>query len=94
MTHITIEKEKLEKVLAALEKHGVAPKDWACKECVPFSDILKDGFQCKYHEAITAIKQALVTPQALPDKLNQGDDTPEYVEGWNECREVMAGMMK
>jgi hypothetical protein len=31
---------------------------------------------------------------SLPDALNQGDDSPEYVEGWNECREVMAGMMK
>jgi hypothetical protein len=30
----------------------------------------------------------------LPDVLNQGDDSPGYVEGWNECREVMAGMMK
>jgi hypothetical protein len=30
----------------------------------------------------------------LPDVLNPGDDTPGYVEGWNECREVMAGMMK
>jgi hypothetical protein len=64
MTHITIEKEKLEKVLAALEKHGVAPKDWACKECVPFSDILKDGFQCKYHEAIAVCKQALAAQPA------------------------------
>jgi hypothetical protein len=30
----------------------------------------------------------------LPDVLNQGDDSPGYVEGWNECREVMRGMMK
>ena len=65
MTHITIEREALQTVLEALEKHGVAPKDWACKECVPFSDILKDGFQCKYHEAITACQQAL-TAQPAP----------------------------
>ena len=50
--------EALDLALEALEKHGVAPKDWACKECVPFSDILKEGFQCRSHEAITAIKQA------------------------------------
>jgi hypothetical protein len=57
--------EALKLALEALEKHGVAPKDWACKECVPFSDILKDGFQCKYHEAITACQQAL-TAQPAP----------------------------
>jgi hypothetical protein len=60
MTHTKDEALKL--ALDALEKHGEAPKDWACKECVPFSDILKDGFQCKYHEAMTAIKKALATP--------------------------------
>lgn len=26
--------------------------DWACRECVPHSDVLKDGFRCRYHEAI------------------------------------------
>ena len=66
MTDITIERAKLEQVLEALEKHGVAPKDWACKECVPFSDILKDGFQCKYHKAITVAKQALEQPVQEP----------------------------
>ena len=65
MTHVTIERANLEQVLEALEKHGVAPKDWACKECVPFSDILKDGFQCKYHKAITTCQQALAQP-AVP----------------------------
>ncbi len=59
MNHI----EALKMALEALEKHGVAPKDWACKECAPFSDMLKDGFQCKYHAAIAAIKQALAAQQ-------------------------------
>jgi hypothetical protein len=32
---------------------------------------------------------------ALPDVLTQEyGDSAQYVEGWNECREVMAGMMK
>jgi hypothetical protein len=66
MTRVAIEKAKLEQVLEALERHGVAPKDWACKECVPFSDILKDGFQCKYHKAITVAKQALAQPVQEP----------------------------
>ena len=78
MTHITIEKEKLEQILEALEKHGVAPKDWACKECVPFSDILKDGFQCKYHKAITTCQQALAQP-AVPLTDEQRE---EIAKGW------------
>jgi hypothetical protein len=32
---------------------------------------------------------------SLPDVLTQEyGDSAQYVEGWNECREVMAGMMK
>jgi hypothetical protein len=30
----------------------------------------------------------------LPDALTYEWDSPDYVDGWNECREVMAGMMK
>jgi hypothetical protein len=45
--------------------------------------------------SITALQKALATPQALPDVLTQEyGDSAQYVEGWNECREVMAGMMK
>jgi hypothetical protein len=64
----------LKLALEALEKHGEAPKDWACKECVPFSDILKDGFQCKYHEAITTIKQALALDKKAENARELGLD--------------------
>ena len=43
---------------------------------------------------LTDLRKALASRPSLPDALNPGDDTPGYVEGWNECREVMAGMMK
>ena len=43
---------------------------------------------------LTDLRKALVTPLVLPDELSISDDSPGYVEGWNECREVMAGMMK
>lgn len=26
--------------------------DYACKECIPLSEIIIDGFQCVYHKAI------------------------------------------
>ena len=33
---------------------------------------------------------------SLPDAIHHTDlsEHPEYISGWNECREVMAGMMK
>ena len=43
---------------------------------------------------LTALRKALVSRPSLPDALTYEWDTPDYVEGWNECREVMAGMMK
>jgi hypothetical protein len=43
---------------------------------------------------LVVIEQSLATPQALPDALTYEWDSPDYVEGWNECREVMVGMMK
>jgi hypothetical protein len=39
--------------------------------------------------------KAIDTRPSLPDVLTQEyGDSAQYVEGWNECREVMAGMMK
>jgi hypothetical protein len=32
--------------------------------------------------------------QSLPDEITDNSESPEYRSGWNECREVMAGMMK
>jgi hypothetical protein len=46
-------------------------------------------------QTITDLRIALVSPPSLPDVLTQEyGDSAQYVEGWNECREVMAGMMK
>jgi len=47
----------------ALKEHAAAPMDWACAECRPNSDMLKDGFQCSYHSALAAGKQALEQTQ-------------------------------
>ena len=44
-------------LLAALVKYGNPPFDWACKECVPHSDILIEGFACQYHAAIASVKE-------------------------------------
>ncbi len=47
--------------------------------------------------AITAIKQALndATHLAAPDKLSYADEeNPEYINGWNDCREWILKEMR
>ena len=45
---------------------------------------------------VTALREALVEQPAqrsLPDFLvYDGYETPQYIEGWNDCRELMKGM--
>ena len=48
-------------------------------------------------KAITSIKQALEQPvqePAVPDAINDNSESPEYREGWNDCREFMLGRGK
>ena len=45
-------------------------------------------------QTITDLRIALVSPASLPDEITDNSESPEYRAGWNECREVMAGMMK
>jgi len=94
--------EALALALEALEKHGAVPLDWACAECRPNSDMLKIGFQCRYHAAITAIKQAITLEDGKPATLEasaftreNGKQAPEPVkaihqvylgDGWIDMR--------
>jgi len=43
-------------------------------------------------EAAKELKKALTSRPSLPDALTYEWDSPDYVDGWNECREVIAGM--
>jgi hypothetical protein len=45
-------------------------------------------------QTITDLRIALVSPPSLPDEITDNSESPEYRSGWNDCREVMAGMMK
>ena len=46
----------------------------------------------KANEVLSALRNL---KPSFPDVLTQEyGDSAQYVEGWNECREVMAGMMK
>jgi hypothetical protein len=44
--------------------------------------------------ALTALRKEFVAPFVLPDEITDNSESHEYRSGWNECREVMAGMMK
>ena len=45
--------------------------------------------------AIDKLKgQAKQPAQCLPDAITDKSEHPEYISGWNECREAMKGMMK
>jgi hypothetical protein len=49
------------------------------------------------HAAVLEIERLVyaLSKRNLPDVLTQEyGDSAQYIEGWNECREVMAGMMK
>jgi hypothetical protein len=43
------------------------------------------------------IKQELVTgaaPPAVPDEITDRSESPEYIQGWNDCRALMLEMRK
>jgi hypothetical protein len=45
--------------------------------------------------AITAIKQALATQPAVPDAFGTREgEHPQYVQGWNDCRQTMLEILK
>ena len=63
------------------------------ESAIASGDWTVDG-ACDPDLAMVLIKQARNTRLSLPDELSKGDDSPGYVEGWNDCREVMKGIMK
>ena len=43
----------------------------------------------KANEVLSALRNL---KPSLPDEITDNSESPEYRAGWNECREVMAGM--
>ena len=87
MTHITIEKEKLEQVLGALE---------SCDQIYDSEGSYQYFSQVMVDNAITVIKQALAAQPAVPDAIHHTDlsEPLEYIQGWNDCRQTMLKGMK
>jgi hypothetical protein len=42
---------RLQLVTFRLLERAEIPNDWACRQCKPESDMLREGFRCHYHEA-------------------------------------------
>jgi hypothetical protein len=45
-------------------------------------------------KAITAIKQAPPAQPAVPDAIIEAGESPDYRDGWNDCRAEMLEMRK
>jgi hypothetical protein len=85
MTHITIEKAKLEQVLEALK---IARDQIVDPEYAPIGWSVS-----RLDEVLSTGKQALAAQPAVPDALNPKDENPAYAAGWNDCRaEMLKGM--
>lgn len=62
VSHVEVEntlRQLSENVEAHIRRGSFAtwPKDHACAECVPYSDVLKKGFQCARHRALSLMKR-------------------------------------
>ena len=55
---------------------------------------LLEATQESLREHIAEIKRLKEAKPAVPDAITDDSESPEYRSGWNECREVMAWMMK
>lgn len=63
---------------------------------MPFGDDTRASFAVYFQSQMVNV-DAIEKPAqrtALPDAITDDSESPEYRTGWNECREVMKGMMK
>lgn len=58
-------------------------------------ELIELGAMANNEDIVQCLRSAMSAQQALPDVLTKGYGyNAQYIEGWNECREVMKGMMK
>jgi hypothetical protein len=55
---------------------------------------LLEATQESLREHMAEIKRLKEAQPAVPDAITDDSESPEYRAGWNECREVMAEMLK
>jgi hypothetical protein len=77
------------KLLSALES-------WILSQSVPVPDYIHEDLcqTMKVFERVVLCGSTRTQRTALPDAITDDSESPQYRDGWNECREVMKGMMK
>jgi hypothetical protein len=84
MTHITIERAKLEQWILKVIRTTKHVNNEAFVEVMVMRDDMNE-----------VLKQALAAQPAVPDVIHHTDlsEHPQYIEGWNDCRaEMLKGM--
>jgi hypothetical protein len=53
-----------------------------------------DEVDAAYNSGVEHTKKALAAQPAVPDAIIEAGESPEFRDGWNECRETMLQMLK
>jgi hypothetical protein len=55
-----------------------------------------DEVDAAYNSGVEHTKKALAAQPAVPDAIHHTDlsEHPQYIEGWNDCRQAMLEMTK
>jgi hypothetical protein len=70
-------------------KFDVAMRDAAPVQELDHSDELTIAYLSGVHRG-----KELAVAQAVPDAIIEAGESPEFRDGWNECRETMLQMLK
>jgi hypothetical protein len=68
-------------------KQEEALRDYLQESILP---LVEEVLVKKLGQAMTFAKEELTRPQpAVPDAITDNSETPEYIQGWNDCRQAM-----
>jgi len=68
-------------------KQELALREYLQESILP---LIEDVLTKKLGQAMTFAKEELAQPKpAVPDAITDNSETPEYIQGWNDCRQAM-----
>jgi hypothetical protein len=74
--------------MISIEKLGVAISDFIGQHELMWSDALVEAWQEAEADYTDEMTRAMAQP-AVPDAITDTSETPEYIQGWNDCRAEM-----